>query len=99
MWQNVSLHWFPLLSGWSVALIAASLFGLLGIGCWLLVRKQVPRRWIARFGVMRALAILLFIACLLQPAVSYRHTTTKPPEMLVLIDASQSMGQTDANAG
>src|SRR5689334_8284030 len=95
MWQNVSLHWYPLLPGWSIALVGAALAGLLGIGCLLLVRKQVPQRWIMWFGGIRTLAVALFIDCLLQPAVSYQHTTKKPPEMLVLVDASQSMGQTD----
>src|SRR5207237_57317 len=40
----------------------------------------------------RAAAVALFVLGLLQPVVSFTRTTAGAPELLVLVDTSQSMG-------
>ena len=96
MLNQVTFDYFPLLPGWSITLIAAILLALVAWGAMLLARKQVPQRWVVGLGLARVAAVLLFAACLLQPTISYLRMQSRPPELLVLVDTSQSMGQTDA---
>ena len=95
MLRDLTIHWFPLLPGWSVALLAAALLVLVAWGSQLLTRKQVPRRWVIALGFARVVSVILFVACLLQPTLSYLHSISPRPELLVLVDTSTSMGQTD----
>jgi hypothetical protein len=90
--RDLSIHLFPILPPWAIVLLALGLLALLAYGCRLLRRKEVPTRWVTRLGVLRLLIVLVFALGLLQPAVSFTRTVEQQPEMLVLIDTSQSMG-------
>src|SRR5688572_3902995 len=91
--NNLSLHLDPILPAWLIALIALGLLGLLAYGSHLLLtRKQVPRKWVLILGVLRVAVVVLAVLCLLQPIVSYQRTAEQLPEMLVMLDTSQSMG-------
>ncbi|MCE9605998.1 MAG: VWA domain-containing protein [Planctomycetia bacterium] len=94
-----TIDWFPLLPLDAIALVALVLSALVAWGSWILARKQVPRRSIVVLAVLRAAAVLLFVACLLQPVVSYFGSHTQEPELIVLVDASASMGQVDSPNG
>lgn len=88
----------PILPPWIIALITLALLALLGHGSMVLVRKRLPRRWIATLGVLRVLIVLVFAICLLQPIVSFRRTVEEGPPVLVLLDASASMGIRESSA-
>lgn len=96
---HLSIHWFPLLPPGAIALLIAALLALTTWGTWLLFQKRIPQRWVIGLGAARVVAVLLFAACLLQPALSYLKKTSHPPELVVLVDASQSMGRSDADGG
>jgi len=99
MSQGFAIDWFPLLPPSRIALIALVLLGLVAWGSWMLARKQIPRRSIVVLGLLRAAAVLIFVACLLQPTISYDRARQPSPELIVLIDTSASMGQSDEPAG
>lgn len=92
MASATSIQWLPVLPLWLIAVIAAALLGLLAYGSRLLLRKEVPVRWVKTLAGLRTLIVIVLILCLLQPVLSFSGTVTTPPEMLVLIDTSQSMG-------
>jgi hypothetical protein len=91
MLKNLSIHLLPILPAWVIALLALGLLALLAYGCRLLQQKQVPPRWVAILGILRLVIVVVFALGLLQPAVSFTRTVEQPPEMLVLVDTSQSM--------
>jgi hypothetical protein len=97
--SDLSLHAVPVLPAWAIVLLTAGLLGMLAQGSITLVRRQVPRRWIAILGILRVAIIALFTLVLLQPVLSYTRTTEQRPEMLVLVDTSASMSQPGATAG
>ena len=90
--QDLSLNFTPLLPQWAIAILAAALCLLLLQGSRLLLRKKVPPRWVAILGVLRMLIIAVLILCVLQPVVSFIRVKEQLPDLLVLIDTSQSMG-------
>jgi hypothetical protein len=96
--RNFSIHWLPLIPGWIIALAAGVLLALLTIGSLHLLRKRIPPRWVVVLAILRTLAVLLFVFGLLQPTITYRRQVPKLPELMVLVDASQSMGQKDTTA-
>lgn len=93
MTTNLSVQWLPLIPPPLIALLGCSLLSLLIYGSILLVRKQVPGRWVAVLGGCRLAIIAVFVAAMLQPVVSYTKTTERLPELMVLIDTSESMAQ------
>lgn len=97
--RDVSLHWLPILPAWLIGVIALILLAVLGYGSWLLANKQVPGKWVKRLGALRAVMILVFALCLLQPVLSYSRSVEKKPELLVFVDASQSMGLSGGDGG
>lgn len=99
MLREPSIDWLPILPPWAVAIIVAVLAALLAHGCSLLARKEAPRRWIVLLAGLRVTAIGLFALCLLQPAVSYLRNVVRRPELLALVDTSQSMAAKDSPAG
>lgn len=91
----MSLTFLPLIPGWLIALVTLGLIALLVHGSRLLRAKKVPQRWVGYLAVLRVLAILLFLICLLRPVVT--HTTTRQggPDLMVLVDGSASMAGSD----
>jgi len=94
----VDVTFLPLIPGWLIAAVALALFALLAHGSVVLLRKRAPGRWVVCLGVLRSVAIGLFIMCLVRPIVSYRWTVRKRPDLLVLLDTSRSMGKVVGNA-
>lgn len=97
--HRFSIDWFPLLPPGRIALVAGALLALVAWGSWVLSRKRIPRRAIIVLGVLRMVAVALFIACLLQPVVSYYRSEPRHPELIVIVDTSTSMSRTDAPDG
>jgi hypothetical protein len=87
-----TLSTLPLLPAWLIVLLIVALLALLAYGSRLLHAKQVPARWVKILGGMRLLIIVVFALCLLQPVASFTRSVEPAPELLVLVDTSQSMG-------
>ena len=98
MFPSLTISWMPVLPPWLIALFTLALLALLGRGSLLLAQKRLPRRWIVGLGALRVAIVAVFALCLLQPIVSFRRTVPEGPPVLVLLDASQSMGLKDAAA-
>jgi hypothetical protein len=90
--QNLSFELIPLIPVWVIALIALGLLALLFYGSRLLLSKDVPVMWVRRFAILRVGVIALFVLCLLQPVLSYSRPVEPRPQLLLLVDTSQSMG-------
>jgi len=83
----------PILPLWVIAALAVGLLVLLAHGCGLLAQKRVPAGWILALGGLRLLAVVLFVLCLLRPVVGVERNLSPKPDLLVMLDASASMGQ------
>jgi len=94
--MNMHLQWFPLFPIGLALSLGAALLTLLAIGSWLLARKSVPRRWVIGLGLLRVGIVVVFILGLLRPVFSLPRKVTLSPELLVLVDVSQSMGRPSA---
>jgi hypothetical protein len=93
MLAELSVKWSPL---WPLGLIVVILAALLlatVYGLYTLLRKQVRPRWVAILGGLRLAVLAVVALVLLQPAVSYTHTVQPRPEVLVMLNVSDSMGQ------
>ncbi len=77
--------------GWILA-AGALLVAALAYGCRLMAEKQAPPRWIRRLALLRAAAILLFLLALLRPQIASTVRDLEKPGLIVLLDASASMG-------
>ena len=86
-----SLNFLPLLPLWSIGMIAAVLVLLLLLGSLMLSRKRVPSRSIRYLALLRLLAIGLLVACLFRPVLTYTSQDQRRPDLLMLVDTSQSM--------
>jgi hypothetical protein len=91
MFNNWSIHSLPILPVWLIVVITIGLLALLAFGSVLLLRRQVPPRWVAILGGWRVIIIAVFALVLLQPVVSFTRPVKREPEMMVLIDTSESM--------
>ena len=89
--SQVTLQWFPLLPVWLIVVLAAALTAVLVFGSWLLRKKSIPRRWITAFAVLRVGMIVVFTLALLRPVVTLPRQTTLAPDLVVLVDTSESM--------
>ncbi len=88
---------FPL---WLVVLAGLLCLAALFHGTRLLVRKNIPRALVMGLAVLRLLAILIFLLCLLRPALTYQRAPVRAAEdLLVLMDTSRSMGLPAAETG
>ena len=95
--MSMTVQWFPLLPVWLVLLIGAALLGVLAFGSSLLTRrKSVPRPWVIALGALRVGMIIVFILGLLRPVLSMPRSVALAPDVLVLVDTSQSMNQPSA---
>lgn len=82
---------------WIVVMAGLMLAAALYYGTWILRReKNIPRTWVVGLALLRILAIMLFILCLLRPAITYRRTVEQSHDVLVMIDTSRSMRQAGA---
>lgn len=95
--MNVTLQWFPLIPVGFALGLAVALGVLLAYGSWLLRRKSVPRRWIVALGCLRIGMIVLFLIGMLRPVVSFPRTVAVTPDVLVLVDSSESMSLPSAS--
>src|SRR5262249_493629 len=89
----MSLHFNNLLPAWLTVLLAGALFAAVVYGQLSLLQKAVARHLVVTLTVLRLAVFALFLAILLQPAVTYTSQTAQLPELVVLVDTSQSMGQ------
>ncbi|MFW6059662.1 MAG: hypothetical protein ACODAQ_05740, partial [Phycisphaeraceae bacterium] len=53
--------------------------------------KSVPQRWVVGLGVLRVVAVGLFVLCLMRPVWSYTASTDDRPSLLVMADTSHTM--------
>jgi hypothetical protein len=95
-----SIHWLPILPTGLIALIGVALVAALAFGSVVLLKKQVPARWVAILGGWRLLIVAVFVVALCQPVLSFTHPIEQRPELMVLVDLSKSMaspGSTSAS--
>src|SRR5262249_5336177 len=90
---SMSLHFNNLLPWWLSVLLVIALLGATVYGTLTLVRKGVAGNWVMTLLLLRLGVFVLFLLILLQPALTYTSRTTQLPELIVLVDTSQSMGQ------
>lgn len=89
----------PVLPAWIMVSAGVILFLALAHGTRLLIQKQGLTRWVIALGVLRAIAILLFLLCLLRPAFTRVRSIPRRPEMLALVDTSRSMAAVEPSGG
>lgn len=87
----MAVKFMPILPVWIIVLVAAALVATLAYGSVILMRKQVPARWVSYLGALRLAAVGLLLICLLRPIVSYTIDVTRSPDLVVLVDTSASM--------
>lgn len=90
---GLSLHLVPVVPVWVALGLSAALLAVLAHGSFSLLRRQVPGRWVVILACLRVAIIALFTLVLLQPVLSWSRTAQRRPEMLVLVDTSESMAQ------
>lgn len=88
----MTLTFVPLLPIWLITLMAVVLLALLAYGSVLLRQKSVPARWVAVLGVLRVVAVALFVLLLLRPVIHYTQSDVDKPDLLVMLDTSSTMG-------
>lgn len=94
--SKLALHLVPLLPMGMIVLLAIALLAVLVHGCMVLRRKQIPPRWVGILAGLRVAIVLIFVLLLLQPVFSFTRSVSRLPEMLVLVDTSESMSQPGA---
>lgn len=85
----------PILPVGVIASGALALTVALIYGSVVLLRKNIPRKWVLILGIFRLLAIIIFTLCLLRPAISRVRSILQNPDLLVMVDTSQSMALSD----
>lgn len=96
---DMSLHLVPVLPLWVSLLLATALLGMVVHGSITLLQRQVPRRWVIGLAALRVGIVAVFTLILLQPVVSGTRSAERRPEMLVLVDGSESMAQPGTREG
>jgi hypothetical protein len=99
MFPDLSMQFSPLWPPWLIVAVIGGTFLATAWGTALLIRKQVPHRWVAILGMLRLTILVVLALILLQPAISYSHTVQPLPELMVLVDTSRSMGQPAGKGG
>src|SRR5436190_8627363 len=97
--SDLSLQLVPVLPVWLILLVCAALLAVLAHGSFTLIHRQIPRRSVMVLASLRVAIILLFALVLLHPVLSYKRTTQRRPEMVVLLDVSESMAQPGSTEG
>lgn len=91
--SDLSFSATPVVPVWVVLVLSAGLLGVLVHGSWTLLRREVPRRSVLLLAGLRIAVVVLFALVLIQPVVSYTRPVQRRPELLVLLDTSESMSQ------
>ncbi len=86
----------PLWPHAAIVMAGLALLAMTAVAAHRLAVKEVPRRWIARLTALRVLAVFIFLTALWRPVVRYERRVAEKPDLLVLVDDSASMSQTDA---
>ncbi len=89
----MSIQFSNLWPVWCIALLAVLFLAALAHGTVSLLRKNIPTRLVAVLAVLRLAILAVFVLALLQPVVSTTRMVEQRPELLVLVDASRSMGR------
>ena len=99
MLADMSLQFAPIASWWLLAPIALAIPVVIAIGTGIMSRRNVAPKWAVGLGLLRVCAWVLFVLILLQPAVSSVRDVPRLPELLVLVDTSQSMAHPSGAGG
>ncbi len=90
--HGFSLRWQILWPVWSVVLIAVGLAAFI----LLVYRREGGGPWRRVVGgALRAVLVLLVFCLMLQPLLVFRRTRVEPSHVVLLVDASASMGVSD----
>ena len=87
------MNLLPIVSIWFIAVVAAALLILLVYGSRQLIERNVPQRWMMILFSLRVLIIIVFVLCLLRPALSKWREEKLQPTRLGLADVSRSMSE------
>ena len=87
----MSMQFNPLLPGWLTALLALALLAAIVYGTVTLVNRKVARNWTVTLTGLRLAILVVFLVILLQPMITSTSNVPQLPELVVLIDTSQSM--------
>lgn len=93
------IHWLPLLPVWIIVLAGLIYLILVFQGRSILLRKQVPGREALSLTGLRLVIGVVLLLLLLRPVLSFTHNEELLPDLLVLVDTSESMAQPGAKAG
>ncbi len=96
--MSTAFHLHPALPNWMIVPAALLLLAGVYLSARVLIRKQVPRRWVVILSSLRVAAVVIFVAGLLQPVLSYVRSTYPKPAIAVVIDTSASMALEDGDA-
>jgi hypothetical protein len=91
MFAQHALDIAPLWPTWLIGIIASAFLIAIAYGTWTMLAKQVRPGWVAVLTLLRLLVLLIMVHILLQPSLSFSQPVASRPEILVLIDTSQSM--------
>ncbi len=95
MFKDLTFNYIPILPLWAIAGVGVVGLALLIWGSIHLRQKLVPAKWVAIHFVLRVLALAVFLVCLLQPVIGFTRNVALKPDLLVLVDTSESMGIKD----
>src|SRR5438128_127181 len=91
--------WPPLLRLILILAVVGAFLVATILGTVWMLHKKVRPKWVAILAGIRLAVLALLVLVLLQPVVSYSRQTEPLPELVVLVDASPSMGQPGAGRG
>jgi hypothetical protein len=95
MFKDLTFNYIPILPLWAIAAVGVVGLALLIWGSIHLRQKLVPGKWVAIHFILRVLALLVFMACLLQPVIGFTKNVALKPDLLLLVDTSESAGIKD----
>src|SRR5688572_5678289 len=89
----MALQFNPLIPIWLLLILAAMLLTAIGYGAVMMLQKQIARPLVQLLSALRLGVFFVFVCILLQPIASCSTSVPQLPEMIVLLDTSQSMAQ------
>jgi hypothetical protein len=98
MFKDLTFNFIPIMPLWAIAGVGIVGLALLIWGSIHLRQKLVPAKWVAIHFVLRVIALAVFLVCLMQPVVGFTKNVALKPDLLVLMDTSESMGTKDQAA-
>ncbi len=91
MLTDLSTQFAPVAPLWLIGLLAAAILGGIAVGTAGMLHRAVAPRWALALAALRLGAWGIFLAILLQPAVSWTGDAEPRAELVVLVDTSASM--------